>query len=57
MVQGKFTPNLGEWSWLGCKEKGKTSAHTINKLCVKKKREDEKKSKKMCVIVIRSKAN
>ena len=38
MVQGKFTPNLGEWSWLGCKVKGRASAHTINKLYVEKKR-------------------
>ena len=38
MVQGKFTPNLGEWSWLGCKVKGKASAHTTIKLYVKKKK-------------------
>ena len=42
---------------MGCKEKGKTSAHTINKLCVKKIGEEENKTKKMCAVVIRSKAN
>ena len=48
MVQGKFTPNLGEWNWLGCKEKDKASTHTTNKLCVKKKKRKRKQSKKMC---------
>ena len=57
MVQGKFTPNLGEWNWMGCKEKkDKESAQTTNKLCVKKRRK-RKQSKKMCADVIRSKAN
>ena len=42
MVQGKFTPNLGEWNEEGCKEKGKASAHITNKLYVKKKREKNK---------------
>ena len=51
MVQGKFTPNLGEWNCLGCKEKDKASTHTTNKLCVKKKKRIK------CVDVTRSKAN
>ena len=38
---------------MGCKEKGKASTHTTNKLYVKKKEQ----SKKICVVVIRSKAN
>ena len=38
---------------MGCKEKDKASAHTKNKLSVKKK----KQSKNMCAGVIRSKAN
>jgi len=37
---------------LGCKERDKASAHTTNKLCVKKKKEKEK-----CVDVTRSKEN
>ena len=37
---------------MGCKERDKALAHTIHKLCVKKKQ-----SKKMCAGVIRSKAN
>ena len=37
MVQGKFTLNLGEESQLEWKEKGYASAHTTNKLKVKKK--------------------
>ena len=39
MVQGKFTLNLGEGSQLEWKEKGYASAHTTNKLYVKKKGE------------------
>ena len=38
---------------MGCKERDKASAHTTNKLYVKKKEQ----SKKICVVVIRSKAN
>jgi len=54
MVQGKFTPNLGEWSILGCRVKGKASTHTTNKLYVKKK----KQPKKMCCYnKVRSKWN
>ena len=51
MVQGKFTPNLGEWNLLGCKEKDKASAHTTHKLCVKKKKKEKYDD------VTRSKAN
>ena len=55
MVQGKFTLNLGEESQLEWKEKGYASAHTTNKLYVKKR--EEKRKEKNCVVTIRSKAN
>ena len=46
---------------MGCKVKGKASAHTTNKLCVEKKKRKRKRKRKeikenVCC-VIRSKAN
>ena len=48
MVQGKFTLNLGEWSWLGCRVKGKASAHSTNKLYVKNKKIKRAIKENMC---------